>query len=173
MNIRSIIMDAVRSKGRMTMADIREVVNRSASTPQTKASVGQVVRHLIDAGKLHRDGEYIIPVNGQMIVQANSENEKKQLLAPFQSQRSAKVVTIEQSPIEIEDAARVQLNINEQWVTIPLFNSIRICTGPDVPRWNPAQETYYHVRAIRVITKSGKSSDMNLDPRNPLTIAPA
>jgi hypothetical protein len=173
MTTRQLILEAIKSGDRLTTEDIRDYVRRWAPTPLSKQSIGQTLRHMTEAHDLAREGDYfILPDRANtQIVQANPEGERV-TLAPFQQKRSGRLVTIEHSPLEVEDVARIQLKVDGHWFPVPLFGDVRICIGPDTPRWNPEQETYEGASCLKIITKDGKTSEMNLDIHQPVTIAP-
>lgn len=174
-DLRTHILDTLRTNGRQSLDDIREYVAQKTGLQDKdlRRSVGQSMRHLQEAGKVNPvGGGRFALVNGTAeIAQANPEAEKV-TLAPFQARRSGRTVSLEHSPLEISDVARVELKALGRYYPIPMFGDIRICIGKDIPKWSPDQETYDQINAIRVTTKDGRVTEMNHNVADPITIAP-
>jgi hypothetical protein len=171
--LRTQILEAIRTAPIVDRAFIDEYV-QGVNKDATRFMIGQHLYILVrdgDIEKKENDSYAIIPRNSGTLVNANPDGEKSKL-PPFLQSRSGRLVTITHSPVELEDVARIQLKISGQWITLPLFDDIRICVGPDVPKWNHAQETYTGVAAIKVIFKSGETTEHNIPVNNPVTVAP-
>jgi hypothetical protein len=111
----------------------------------------------------------IVGSNGY--VQSNPTTEKASI-SPFQSKRNPKAVSIQASPVEFDNAMRVQLCIQGTWVTIPIFGALRICTGPNIPKWSPEQEVNTGVSAIKVTMNTKEVFEISTYPEYPIMIAP-
>lgn len=84
--------------------------------------------------------------------------------------RSGKHVSVYTSPIEENDIVQVQMCINNQWVKIPLFAGLKICTGPDIPNWSQDQETNQNVSTIRLVKSNGQYNDIQVARGYPVTV---
>lgn len=90
----------------------------------------------------------------------------------FYRDRPVRSVTLERTPILLENVFRVELKHLGEWFRLPIFGNLRICTGPDIPVWSTEQESYQHVTGIRITYSDGRREVHNLDVNAPITIAP-
>jgi hypothetical protein len=93
-------------------------------------------------------------------------------IAPYLSKRPARTVSVQRTPLEITDVFRFEICQRGAWIRIPLFGSVRICTGPETPKWSPEQETYVGINAYRITLMDGRVQTVELRQDEPFTVAP-
>jgi hypothetical protein len=84
--------------------------------------------------------------------------------------REGVIVEVYTSPQEYENVVQVTACINGQWFKLPLFGSLKICLGPDIPTWSEGQESNQGISAIRVYQKDGKVAETQTNPRHWVTL---
>lgn len=92
-------------------------------------------------------------------------------LASYQQGRKGKQVMIISAPVYHDDVVKVELCGNTV-IPIPMFGGMTICTGPDIPKLSPDQETYRHLKEIRLHFRGGKVETIVLSESSVITIAP-
>jgi len=187
--LREVIEDILKIEGRgMTHAQLkREIPGWSPNFYPSGYSIGQMLRRMVEQGALDMKGDsFMLPRNNnngkvhspsnvqpyqpQQPVQSNPVGQRVEL-SPFTQKRSGRTITIEQEPTEHGDVARVELCIRNVWFPITLFSDIRICTGPGIPKWHEAQESYENVEWMRIVFKDGNAPEFPCQGRT-ITIAP-
>lgn len=94
-------------------------------------------------------------------------------LAEYEKGREGRHVALYQSPQEFERVVQVWLKPqNGSYFKIPLWSDMRICVGPDIPKWHVEQEVNRGIAAIRVVLANGKAEEFQVNPSFPITIAP-
>lgn len=98
---------------------------------------------------------------------------EKHPLPAFSKDRAGHTVLLYTSPSDYEHVARVEYNFGgDNWFRSPLVGDLRICLGPDVPKWSPAQEVNRGIYKIRLIALDGIAEEITTNPSYPITIAP-
>lgn len=112
------------------------------------------------------------PIVGQPNLVPRNAATERMALSDFNRNRSGRIVSLEYTPSEFTDVARLQFCHQGQWITVPLFGNIRVCIGNDIPRWDPAQETYYRITSIRIIYMTERVEEFGHNGDLPITVAP-
>jgi hypothetical protein len=94
-------------------------------------------------------------------------------IAPFKQKRTGKTLAIYTSPRIMEDVIALSLLINNQWYNVPMFGSLRMCIGHEIPEWSPDQESYYNVVNMRITFKNGQVQDERPALKDVITISSA
>lgn len=105
--------------------------------------------------------------------QSNPETETADIAA-YYKERKGQTITIESSPIELEEVIQLSLKMGEaRYMPIPLFTPVRVVYG-ELARIHPAQEVYRGASAIRVLTRDGRVHEYQIDPaKDVVMVAPS
>jgi hypothetical protein len=115
--------------------------------------------------------KYIRPVPAAPSPSANGNGITA--IAPFKQKRTGKTLAIYTSPRIMEDVIALSLLINNQWYNVPMFGSLRMCIGHEIPEWSPDQESYYNVVNMRITFKNGQVQDERPALKDVITISSA
>lgn len=170
----------------ITYVEANERMPHMAGNP--KRIVGQMLSKLADKGVTEdRNGHWYLcgkpsPVtvaplsahpNGNGGSQAVASENGRAEIAPFYKQREGRVVTLERTPVEIDRVHRIEVRMGDRWVPIPTFGDVRVCIGPDIPRWTPDQEVMRGVTQIRITHTDERQSVYHVAADGcPVTFAP-
>lgn len=145
----------------------------------TRRSYGHVLANLVADGQvIERYGRFYLKEAVQAPGAKNFSAQgmmrtlpDKTALPALAKTRSGHTVLLYTSPMELPNVARVELCIGGNWFRCPLFGDLRICLGPEIPRWSADQETNRGIAAIKVIALDGKTEEIQTNPQYPITIA--
>lgn len=155
---------------------------RAPFSGANRRSFGVALGWMVKDGTLHESNGRFRPANAEQkephqngsrngaMAAATHDSGVRVQLSEFQKGRDARQVTVYQSPDEIDDAVMVQFCIHGQWVKIPFTGNLKICVGPDIPKWSPDQETNYGVSTLRVVLRSGTTREWPINSSAPVTI---
>lgn len=101
-------------------------------------------------------------------VQANAVGDRVQI-SPFLAKRAPRNVTLESSPLLVEDVIKVEFQIGAAWFEVDSEGGLRICVGDEKPAWSPDEQTNYGVSCIRLTLKSGAVQEYGHNPNTPIT----
>lgn len=185
----------LKGQGVQSAAEIRDLITTGDQYDANQ--VAQAMRRMVKDGKILRDGDGVYWVadaaaNGKVRpyqayrddagnardVPRETRNEvsapmlRKIELAPFQKGREGHLVTVEQAPDEYEGIVQIQFKVNGAWFNMPFRGNVRICIGGGIPKWIPEQEMNVGVSAFRLVCQDGSFHEQNIDPHNPIVIAP-
>lgn len=182
---RSIVLNAIQVNPGLTKVDLVILLENDLEG-SVKRSIGQTVAALERDNLVTEDrfGKlYLAEIQGETPKAAREPTNgaprhlqetsgNRVLLSPFQSTRQERKITIYSSPIEIEDAVALELQYEGgARFRVPLGGaSTKVCTGPDIPKWSPDQETVRGLVTVRVIRKSGDTVDIQVQPSDNITI---
>lgn len=176
---RTLILETLENLGqngltRDEMIELQKLPLEHAS----RKSFGMSLKWLKEDGivEQHNDRFYLCkpidhppksPANGHSTAH---ENAQKIMLAPFQSGRAPKSVTVYTSPVEHEGVVSVVFiyRVGGQF-RLPMSAGWQICTGPDIPKWNEYQETTRGVLTVRLIFADGRNIDIPTNSEYPIT----
>lgn len=184
--IRKLILDTIRANGggmefepltvkMMDEPDIDQLTNDIAAT--VRASLGFMARdNLVEK---RRNTWYVCgPVtppttngprpSGTVAAAVQGRVE----LPAFQQKRDGRTITLESTPALLDNVFSVELKLPGGWFPVPLFQDMRICIGPERPRWSPEQTTFSGVTLIKVVFKNGQTAEYPINDNSPVTVAP-
>lgn len=113
--------------------------------------------------------EYRKPPQAPSVTNGMAREGTRVDIAPFMKGRDPKTVTVYTSPATYDQVVGVQMCIHGQWIKFPVFGHVRICIGPEIPKWSPDQETNRNVTAIRLIHKTGDVKEIPVNASVPVT----
>lgn len=111
---------------------------REGQIAETKR--GEITLPALVATNGNGNGHGRQPLEARTIVQRNGERDRVEL-SRFMLQRDPRAVTLESSPVLVEEVIRVELCIGGYWLEIDSEGGLRICVGNEKPAWAPEELT--------------------------------
>lgn len=172
---RDIVMEALDTLGgKGTVDQIIELTEGDIEFGERpRSTISFYLRTLSDQGLVEeKRGLWYVSnqsPNGSAIAATANEGQPVKL-AEFQANRAKQTVTIYQSPMEIPDTVAVWVYYQAgQVFKVPLAGGLNVCTGPEIPKWSPEQETNYGIKMLRFVRKDTTTVDVPCDPKLPIT----
>lgn len=171
---------------RMSMTVLRKQV--AVLLPSASgASVGQSMRglrdqdlvdvsyegkHMVSAWRL-TEGRHTqrVPSPPSIVAQSNPATEH-QAIPEYLKRRPAQSLSLEESPLELDDVKRLFLVIGGNKFPISLMASLRVIKAVSLLRVHPQQEVYEGVTAVQVVFADEKVSTYQTNPAHLVIIAP-
>lgn len=170
-NPRELILMAIEAHGNDGATKEELIETLAGDLENVSMSVGKTL------GNMLRD-EILEMARGRYYVKgtakpsnAQSNNNGRVEIAPFQAGRKGETVTVYSSPQIYQNIVRVEFHFeNGHTVKMPFSTSLRICTGPEIPNWSPQQESNRGIKSIILVQKGGNSLNIPCNPQSHITI---
>lgn len=159
--IREIAMNALSLQSPIDRTTLYEhIADEMGSTLDTsfKMSISKSLDYMKRDGLITLDDHAVALLNGtpvpvkpptiQRFVQINPNTDRAKI-SPFMLKRSPRNVTLESSPMLIEDILKVEFRFQgEVWIEIDSESGLRICLGETEAWWHP-NELHHAARRAR------------------------
>lgn len=182
MKIKEMIIEALKLQNGLRSRELIEYIC-SANPNVSPQGVYSALNVAMSRGDLVKDGHVYTLANREAYANGKhpaavairplpATEQKTNQLATFQQGRKSKQVMIVSSPQYYEDIVRIELLHEGGSFIVPMFGGITICTGPDIPKLSPDQESYRGVRSVRLTFRNGKCENINTNGSGHVTVAP-
>lgn len=182
MNNRQIVLEALKLQDGLTSGEIIEYAQQD-NPDIDKQPIYNILNYMVGKGELNKEGKRYKLVQRRVYTNGNNSGIKEirplpetitktQVLAGYQQGRKSKQVMVVSSPQYYDDIVRIELIHAGGAFIVPLFGALTICTGPDIPKLAPEQESYRGVRSIRLTFRNGKVENLSTSEVGHVTIAP-
>lgn len=181
---RQIVFEALQAYGDSgtTKEQILELIGQDFRDVNPTRSLGQTLRKMSDDNLVreHMNKWYLVNISPNIPLAAPAaraftatNGAHKSTIAPYAGKRRPKTVTIFTSPEVYENIIGLKLIAYDgDTLKIPVFGSIRICIGMEIPMLSPEQEFYNNVETVELQIQGGGVKKCSVNRKEIVTIAP-